>query len=332
MPAPQVMSRPAGYRYGSWLALHGSGAHLVGFSTSCWLSQDGNPTQGLWARCQDTRCSRLSPDDIPGWYMASRVLSCVGVVLLVMWLLVGCQCKCLRSRQQRHRWLTHLEEVLAILAGCISLLSVGVFAVASRRDRTFTDFSLGWSLWLMVGGASACTLGGFIVAATRSSAHPAPKPCSRSVVRPVNSSPAMGVAGSQGRGQDTRERADPRRRADDVSEIFNVASYAARSSTSPSSSALVGGSHAGIGCRTLPPGLVETAVPPPPPYSVRDLDPGVRRDGSDQTSPQRGEEPSTQMYELSISPPPSYEAAMNEPPPPYEPRPDYPPDRQTVIG
>ena len=40
------MARPPGYRYGSWLVLHGSGAHLVGFSTASWLSRDSTDTVG----------------------------------------------------------------------------------------------------------------------------------------------------------------------------------------------------------------------------------------------------------------------------------------------
>ena len=62
----QVMARPPGYRYGSWLVLHGSGAHLVGFSTASWLSRDSTDTVGLWSRCQLSHCDRLWVEHVPG--------------------------------------------------------------------------------------------------------------------------------------------------------------------------------------------------------------------------------------------------------------------------
>ncbi|KAL8600903.1 hypothetical protein ACOMHN_045040 [Nucella lapillus] len=302
------MSRPSGYRYGSWLVLHGSGAHLVGFSTSCWLAGPDNGTMGLWTRCRGTRCSTLYTHDLPGWMVASRVLSCVGVVLLGLWLAAGCQCHCLRARQLRNRWMVRLEELFAILSGCVSLLSVGVFSVAAGRDRSLTDSSLGWSLWLVVGGASACTLGGLIVAATRNAAHTTPKPCSRAI-RPLPTPTSNQTNDQEGSGSGGREPA----RHQDVRGIFNVVSH----SRNPG----VGGGGSNPADRTRPSRLTQAAgPPPPPPYS----DSGVYLEsgggGSNPSDPR--DDPSSQLHQVSLSPPPSYEAAMNECPPPYEPRPE----------
>ena len=54
---------------------------------------------------------------VTDWLVITRVLACVGVVFIVMWLMIGCQCQCLRSRQQHHKWMIRLEELFAIASG-----------------------------------------------------------------------------------------------------------------------------------------------------------------------------------------------------------------------
>lgn len=177
---------------------------------------------------------------------------------------------------------------------------MGVFAVASASDVTLHEFSLGWSLWLVVGGASASTLGGFIVAITRCPSHPVPKPSTRTIGPSRNpaegaTSPHSGQHEAPGTGE------DPRRVAD-VTDIFNVVSFSSGSSEE------AGSYSAG---RNSPYCWTEMDHPPPP-YSLVRLGP---TEGGGQAGTE--DNPSTQVRELSLSPPPPYESVYNEPPPPY---------------
>ena len=71
-----ISSRPPGYRYGSWLILHGSAAQLVGFSTASWLSKDGVDSMGLWTRCIQAKCEaiEITVEDGPCQYFFSKEL------------------------------------------------------------------------------------------------------------------------------------------------------------------------------------------------------------------------------------------------------------------
>ncbi|KAK7111742.1 hypothetical protein V1264_011324 [Littorina saxatilis] len=292
------------YRYGSWMMLYGSGGHLVGFSTSRWLSRhdsDTTDTMGLWSRCHDEQCSHLSPNEVPGWLVAVRVLECVGVVLIAMWLLKYL-CMKVQTDEPPFKWwtrLTRLEEILAIFLGCITLPAVGVFGVASANDTELKDFSLSWSFWLVVGGASISTLGGFVIAIKRIPAFSAPKPNTRTIGPTGRGRQLEGGANNTRSAQHAVGEA-PRRHGD-VTNIFNVSAEAdyQRGRNSPYCWTDVGHS--------------------PPVYSL-----AVAPGHTVHSGGERNPHPSTQVLDFSFSPPPPYEAVVNELPPPYQALPSAP--------
>ena len=200
---------------------------------------------------------------------------------------------------------------------------MGVFAVASASDVTLNEFSLSWSLWLVVGGASASTLGGFIVAITRFPAHSIPKPTTRTIGPIRNPTEGAGVNPPSAHPRDGPGNGGDERRLADVTDIFNVASFSS-GGTGPEGA----GSQAVPG-RSSPYCWTETGRSPPP-YSLAISLGGPARDPGGQTSAGDGASITTHVHELSLSPPPSYESVFNDPPPPYQYTP--PPRVRSSVG